>query len=260
MSAVAKIALALAAVAMVGPLLFKGVSHSWAGTPWHRTDRSSTGLAPEPQVTREAVVQVYAAPTYGWRGIFAVHTWIAVKDAEARRYDRWDVMGWGRGRVIRHNYDGADHRWFGREPSLLLDVRGDRAADLIPKIREAVAAYPWPETYRSFPGPNSNTFVAFVARQVPELGLDLPPTAIGKDFRPLADPVGRAPSGGGLQVNLLGLAGLIVAPAEGVELNILGLGLGVDIADPALRLPGIGRIGVSQGAATGETESDQKHR
>ncbi|WP_028794095.1 DUF3750 domain-containing protein [Thalassobaculum salexigens] len=248
MSAVAKLALAVAAVAMVGPLLFKGASHSWASEPWHRADRSSAGLAPDPQSTPEAVVQVYAAPTFGWRGIFAVHAWIAVKDANAARYDRWDVMGWGGGRVVRQNYDGPDHRWFGREPTVLADIRGDRAAALIPQIRAAVAAYPWPETYRTFPGPNSNTFVAFVSRRVPDLGLDLPPTAIGKDFRPLSDPIGRAPSGGGLQVSLLGLAGLIVAPTEGIEVNLLGLGIGLDIAQPALRLPGIGRVGASGGA------------
>ena len=151
MSAVAKLVLCLAALALIGPLLFKGVSHSWAGTPCHRTDRSATGLAPDPRTTPEAVVQVYAAPTYGWRGIFAVHTWIAVKEADAPRYDRWEVMGWGRGHVVRHNYDGADHRWFGKEPRLLLEIRGAPAADLIPRIRDAVAAYPWPRTYRSFP-------------------------------------------------------------------------------------------------------------
>lgn len=243
MSALAKVTLAVAAVAMVGPLLFKGVSHSWAATPWYRTDRGPTGLAPDPATTSEAVVQVYAAPTYGWRGVFAVHTWIAVKPEGAARYDRWDVVGWGGGRVIRHNYDGADHKWYGREPEVLLDMRGDRAAALIPEIRAAVETYPWAETYRSFPGPNSNTFTAHVARQVTGLGLDLPPTAIGKDFRPISAPLGNAPSGGGFQVSLLGLAGLIVAPEEGIEVNLLGLGLGVDFAEPALRLPGIGRVG-----------------
>ena len=247
MSVVAKLALTLAAVAMVGPLLFKSASHSWASEPWHRADRSSTGLAPDPRGTREAVVQVYAAPTYGWRGIFAVHAWIAVKDEGAQRYDRWDVMRWGGGRVVRRNYDGPDHRWFGRDPAVLLDIRGDRAAELIPQIRAAVEAYPWAETYRTFPGPNSNTFVAFVARQVPGMSLDLPPTAIGKDFRPLTDPVGHAPSGRGLQISLLGLAGVIVAPEEGIELNLLGLGVGLDIAEPALRLPGIGRVRIGHG-------------
>jgi hypothetical protein len=42
---------------------------------------------------------------------------------------------------------------------------------------------------------------------------------------------------------LLGLLGVIVAPKEGLEFNVLGLSLGVDVAEPALRLPGLGRIG-----------------
>lgn len=243
MSVVAKVALAVAAMAVVAPLLFNGASRSWAGVPWHRADRGPTGLAPDPAETPEAVIQVYAAHTFGWRGVFAVHTWIAVKPEGAGDYTRWDVVGWGGGRVVRRNYDGADHKWFGSAPRVLLDIRGPRAAALIPAIDAAVASYPWAETYRSFPGPNSNTFIAHVARSVPELGLDLPANAIGKDFRAITAPIGRAPSGGGVQVSLLGLAGLIVAPEEGVEVNLLGLSFGIDLAEPALRLPGVGRIG-----------------
>lgn len=115
---------------------------------------------------------------------------------------------------------------------------------MIPAIEAAVEAYPYADRYRAYPGPNSNTFLAHVARSVPELALDLPPTAIGKDYRPLSALVGSAPSGRGVQVNILGLAGLILSPEEGVELNVLGLGLGLDLLDPALRLPGIGRIRV----------------
>ena len=92
-----------------------------------------------------------------------------------------------------------------------------------------------------WPGPNSNTFVAWVAREVPELGLDLPPTAIGKDYLGPATFAARAPSGSGWQVSLWGLAGLTVAREEGIELNLLGLGFGVDVDDLALRLHGWGR-------------------
>jgi hypothetical protein len=42
--------------------------------------------------------------------------------------------------------------------------------------------YPWPTEYKAFPGPNSNTFVAWIGRQVPELGLDLPFSAIGSGY------------------------------------------------------------------------------
>jgi uncharacterized protein DUF3750 len=67
---------------------------------------------------------------------------------------------------------------------LLLDRRGPDADTIIDKIRAAVASYLYPHAYRAWPGPNSNTFTAHVARQVPELGLGLPANAIGKDFLP----------------------------------------------------------------------------
>ena len=243
MSTITKIALVTTALALVGPVLLKGASHSWARVPWYQADRGPSGLAPDPAETPEAVVQVYAAPTFGWRGVLAVHTWIVVKPAGAMRYTRWDVVGWGGGRVVRRDYGGPDDRWYGQTPELLLDRRGPEAADLIPKIEAAVDTYPYATTYRSYPGPNSNTFTAHVGRSVPQLGLDLPPTAVGKDYRPLGAPIGRAPSGGGLQISLLGLAGVIVAPEEGIEVNVLGLGVGIDLLDPALRLPAVGRVG-----------------
>jgi len=36
----------------------------------------------------------------------------------------------------------------------------------------------------------------------------------------------------------------MVAVDEGVELNLLGLSAGIDLRRPALKLPGIGRIGM----------------
>ncbi len=76
--------------------------------------------------------------------------------------------------------------------------------------------------------------------------LDLPANAIGKDYQPLSSALGRAPSGSGVQASLFGLLGVIVAPEEGLEVNLLGLSLGVDVAEPALRLPGLGRVGTAQ--------------
>jgi len=92
-----------------------------------------------------------------------------------------------------------------------------------------------------WPGPNSNTFTAYVAREAGELPLDLPPTAIGKDY--LDSPfAAAAPSGTGIQVNLLGALGVLAAVQEGIELNVLGLVFGLDALTPALKLPMIGRI------------------
>lgn len=246
MGVLANLSIGIAVAGLVAPVLIKSAGHSWAQVPWYEASREPTGLAPSTAAEPRAVVQVYAAPTFGWRGVVAVHTWIVTRPEGGDSYTRWDVVGWGGGRVVRRNYAAPDAMWYGQRPRLLLDRRGAVAGALIPRIEAAVASYPFADRYRSYPGPNSNTFTAHVARSVPELGLDLPPTAIGKDYRELAEAVGRAPSGGGVQLSLFGLAGLIVAPEEGVELNILGLSLGLDLARPALRLPAVGRIGFGQ--------------
>jgi hypothetical protein len=112
-------------------------------------------------------------------------------------------------------------------------------------VEDAVARYPYPRTYRTWPGPNSNTFVAWVGREVPELRLHLPPTAIGKDYLPNGVPVGRTPGGRGAQLSVLGLAGVLAGWDEGLEVNVLGLTFGVDVLNPALKLPVAGRLGVT---------------
>ena len=188
---------------------------------------------------------MYAARTVGWRGVLAVHTWIALKPANAAEYTRYEVVGWGVDRgvpAVRVNRAGPDNYWFGSRPDLLVDRRGDGVDALIGKVEAAVAAYPYPTSYRTWPGPNSNTFVAYVGRSVPELRLDLPPTAIGKDFLAGAALAGRSPSGTGAQISLLGLFGVLAAWEEGIEVNLLGLSFGIDVKDVALKLPIAGRL------------------
>lgn len=156
-----------------------------ASGSWRDANRASAGLAPEPDAYPGAVVQVYAADAWGWRGWFAVHTWIAVKRAADDSYTVYDVVGWRQrwgGSVVGAREDVPDRHWYGAEPELLVDLRDDEAESVIGKIEQAVVDYPWPEQYRVFPGPNSNTFVAWVGNQVPELQLDMPFTAIGSGY------------------------------------------------------------------------------
>jgi uncharacterized protein DUF3750 len=214
---------------------------------WWLARRDASGQAPDPAATSDAVLQVYAARAVGWKGLLGVHTWIAVKPTDAEAYTRYEVIGWGvdRGQpAIRVNRTGPDNYWFGSRPQLLVDRRGEGVDLLIKKVEAAVAAYPYPDTYRTWPGPNSNTFVAYVGRAVPELRLELPPTAVGKDFLPGGAPLGTTPSGTGLQLSLLGLAGVLVGWDEGLEVNVLGLTFGLDLHRPALKLPGVGRLGM----------------
>jgi hypothetical protein len=219
------------------------------GVPWYEARRDPTGLAPDPAETQEAVIQVFTAPAVSWRGVFAVHSWIAVKPTGAQRYTRYEVVGFGVANgapAVRIDRMGPDNYWFGAEPKIVLDRRGAGVDAMIEKIRNAVGTYPYPRAYRAWPGPNSNTFLAYIARQLPELGLDLPSNAVGKDFLPGGALFAAAPSGSGFQLSLYGLAGVLIAVKEGFELNLLGLSIGIDAAAPALKLPAIGRLGVNR--------------
>ena len=212
---------------------------------WRTAPRHSAGIAPDPGLLADtAIVQIYVAPTYGWRGLFAVHPWIIFKRAGDTQFTRFDVIGWRGVDVVRRDYALPDGFWFGATPRLLVDQRGAGVPEVIDQIEQAIASYPYPDHYQAFPGPNSNTFLAHIGREVPALQLDLPANAIGKDYRPFSSPLGRSPSGAGVQVSLLGLLGLNVGLQEGLELHLLGLGLGVDINRPALRLPFVGRFGM----------------
>ena len=219
------------------------------GRDFRTADRSSAGIAPTPETTPEAVVQVYSARALNWRGIFGVHTWIATKPENAPEYTIHQVIGWRayRGLPVVVSAPGIpDGRWFGNEPTLIGELSGSAAAEAIPKILEAVASYPYANEYQLWPGPNSNTFMAYIGRKVPELQMDLPATAIGKDYPINGSMLDRTPSGTGYQLSMLGLLGVSVGREEGFELNLLGLNFGIDFFRPALKLPFIGRVGVGE--------------
>ncbi|MBF0313407.1 MAG: DUF3750 domain-containing protein [Oligoflexia bacterium] len=152
----------------------------------HRmASRESAGIAPTPTEHQEAVIQVYGAPTWGWRGWFAIHTWIALKPHNGDSYTVYEVIGWRQRRglpVVRIEKDLPDRHWYGERPRLLKDIRGELAEKLILAVDQAAKNYPWPNEYKVFPGPNSNTFIAWIALQVPELELELPVSAIGSGY------------------------------------------------------------------------------
>jgi hypothetical protein len=231
------------------PVLLFGLAHADRNADsigdWRRASRAPVGLAPDPATTREAVVQVYAARAVRWRGYFGVHTWIAAKPTNAAAFTVYEVTGFRvrrGGSAVAVSQRAPDGRWFGSEPDLLADVRGAGVDALIDRIEQAVAAYPYADRYRIWPGPNSNTFTAFVLRQVPELRTDLPAHAIGKDYLG-ARVLARSASGTGAQVSLFGMLGVLAGLEEGIELNVLGLTFGVDPGDLTVKLPLAGSLG-----------------
>ncbi|MBM3779957.1 MAG: DUF3750 domain-containing protein [Acidimicrobiia bacterium] len=231
------------------PVLLLGLAHADRDpesiADWRSASRASVGLAPDPARTSEAVVQVYAARAVHWRGYFGVHTWIAAKRTDAAAFVAYEVTGFAvrrGGRAVRISDRAPDGRWFGSRPQLLADLRGAGVDELIDRVDRIAATYPYDDSYRIWPGPNSNTFTAFVLRQVPELRVDLPAHAVGKDYLG-GQVLARPPSGTGVQVSLFGALGIILAAEEGVEVNVLGATFGIDPADLALKLPMVGSVG-----------------
>jgi hypothetical protein len=257
-----RIFLSLVFVVMVFFALPLGARALWfvyqgdAATGWSRANWTSAGLLSPPSEASPALIRIYSARTGRWRGVVAHHSWIVVKEEGAARYSRFDKVGWGS--PIRNDGWDPDGRWFSNLPETIVAIDGEEAARLIPRIREAVEAYPYrgPRDYRAWPGPNSNTFVAYVAGEVPELRTALPPTALGKDWVPESFFIGPTISGTGLRVSVAGYAGISIGWVEGVELNLLGLVAGIDPRRVGIKLPGWGDLRISDlwsGQALAET-------
>jgi hypothetical protein len=243
-----RVALLLFLLFWLLPLGVAGMLHlrNGIGDGWWAADRSSAGLLPPPGPDA-AVVRILAAPTVRWRGIFASHCWIVIKPAGASRYIRYDYTAWGD--PIRVNGFEPDGRWFGRLPEVVFAADGPAAEALIPRMQAAIEAYPHRARgdYRAWPGPNSNTFVAAIMDAVPDVRATLPPTAIGKDFP--HDGRWLRLTATGFRATLGGYLGLTIGLVEGIEISILGAVAGIDFLRPALKLPGLGRLGTGMPVA-----------
>ncbi|AUX75568.1 MULTISPECIES: DUF3750 domain-containing protein [Sinorhizobium] len=229
----------LPALASAGLWYFKERPQSWRDADW-----SSAGILPEASISPQAAIYVFSATTGGMKGAVASHAWIVTKDEGASTYNRYEKVGWGR--PIRKNAYRADGRWYSNEPRIVAAVTGEEAKRLIPKVEQAIAAYPYssPGTYRLWPGPNSNTFVAHVLRSVPELDTVLPPDAVGRDYLPEGKLFHIDADGRDLHATLYGIAGISAGWRSGLELHFMGLVAGIDLARPGIKIPAIGRVGI----------------
>jgi hypothetical protein len=171
----------------VGLILFIVISGatlwvtSWALEP----EPFGAPLAPDPAAYQGAIIQVYGADVWGFRGNFAIHTWIATKSHGAAEYQIYQVIGWRlrRGRSVVSVASGNPARpWYGSPAILLHEIGGAEAAALIDQVHDAALSYPFEREYRMWPGPNSNSFTAWIGLEVPELRLELPLKAIGQSW------------------------------------------------------------------------------
>ena len=94
MAMVTKLLLFLLLFLLAGPVVAAMTGLAKVGGDWSTANRDSAGIAPDPAKHREALIQVYGARAFGWRGAFAVHSWIAVKRRDAEDYTVYQVIGW----------------------------------------------------------------------------------------------------------------------------------------------------------------------
>ncbi len=211
---------------------------------WRAADWSSSGILPDPAKSPEARIAVFSAVTGGFKGAFAVHSWIVLKKAGQTEYDRYDVVGWGQ--PVRKNAYEPDGYWYSNRPEIVFDLSGPKAGRLIPDIEKAIAAYPHnvKGSYTMWPGPNSNTFVASILRAVPDINAVLPPNAVGRDYLAGGQMLAWDAAGKDVHVTLFGLAGFSAGFKSGLEVHFMGLVAGLDIMHPGVKIPAWGRFGV----------------
>lgn len=158
---------------------------AWLGTRLLQVESIGPAVAPDPAHYKDAVVQIYGADVWGFRGYFAIHTWVAIKEENASDYTLYQVVSWGlrrTGSAVSISAGRPDRDWFRSPAKLLYEAKGEPAAQMIPQIKEAVQTYPHGREYVMWPGPNSNSFVQWVVSKVPAIDVRLPAKAIGKNW------------------------------------------------------------------------------
>ena len=211
---------------------------------WGRADWSSARLLPPANAVPGAMVLVYAARTGRWKGIFAHHSWVVIKERGADAYTRFDKVAWGR--PVKIDNWAPDARWYGHRPTLVGGVTGSAAEALIPKIGQ------WWRLSPQSPGRLCGVAGAqlqFVCGLCVGGHTRNRHRAAADGHRQglaLADLLpGLTPSPTGVAIALGGVLGVTVGWVEGIEVNVLGLVTGIDVRRPALKIPGFGRIGIA---------------
>jgi hypothetical protein len=169
-----------------------------------------------------------------WFTRFAEHAWV-----ECKHGDHVERIEWNRGAgIILHAEFGlegfvADQRW-DRDVAVHAEWTGPAAAALAARIRAVADDYPSTGDYLAWPGPNSNTFITWLA-DAADFGVALPANAVGKDYTPWLA-AGISDTGVGLHLDTAVL-GAQVGLVEGIELHLLGLTVGIGLWPPVLKLP-----------------------
>jgi hypothetical protein len=194
----------------------------------------------------ELIVQLRCSTVPDPLRLVGVHYWFAVFDPETKCRHRWEVWqeadaggtSWGH---VHKDLMNVDANVGGGPVQIRAEWHGAEARALAQVLARS-PDYPDRGRYLAWPGPNSNTYIAWVLRQA-GVAADLEPRAIGKDY---LGPAGVAitTTGTGVQAesSLFGLKGGL---RDGVELHFLYFTFGLDALRPAVKTP-FGRLGMPQ--------------
>ncbi len=172
----------------------------------------------------------------------ARHAWFAVRRKGERSWERWEVWAGGTQWGYVGRFQGEPFRPIAGDVRVHGVILDERASDIIACIERETPRYEWRDDYVPWPGPNSNTYVDVLIRRC-DVGVDLPATAIGKDFRGYVVGASTTEGGTGLQLETP-LVGVKAGLTEGIELHLLYYVVGIDLWPPALIVPfGVGRFG-----------------
>ena len=233
------------------PILARAALYAIGNAPraYYQADWSSSGCCRRRATTSRRVSSCSPAPPAPGRASSRCIAGSSSSPPTRDAWTRYDVVGWGS--PVRVNGWPPDGRWYSNTPVAIADISGLQAEELIPKIEAAVRAYEFARAgdYRIWPGPNSNSFTAAILRAVPELGVSLPPNAVGRDYR-AGFYAGRTDSGTGLELNLQRPGRIQGRLGRGHRGRPAWSGRGARPAPPGLKLPGYGRIGLESPVAT----------
>ena len=228
------------------------------------SDEVMTGQGTAPQAAiapsilpSTCVVQLRYATLPHFLKAIAVHYWFAVFDPASRQWHRWEVWqakdagGKSMGHVhcdLRHPDCGV-----GGGAYRLGAEWGGSAAWAIYSVLNNARDYPHRDRYRAWPGPNSNTFVAWVLRQA-GLHHAFDPRAVGKDYVGLHG-MWRSARRAGVQLETP-LLGVKFSPHDGVEIHWLCLTWGLRWSPLAIDTP-FGRVIVLKTAGPAQNASPE---
>lgn len=225
---------------LAGPMYLLVSGQVLLDTNWRTASRASAQLPRLAPIGNRAAIVLFSAPAFHWRGMFSTHTWLAVKRTNDSSYTVYQCIGWHRyfgDPIISIKKDIPDRFWFDAAPKIEGMLIGKQAEQLLPQIERVVKQYPYANQYRMWPGPNSNTFIAYIIQHVPELHFTMPYNAVGYDYGWRFD---------GNTVQLGGVLGYHLTTKAWV-FNILGLAFGLSFKPLGWIVPGLGYISAFMG-------------